>query len=75
MEVKNEYPEVGDAAVTSLLRFGSAYLCEKIFSAVAVIKCKQRNCLQLESDLVLAVSNVSPRRERLMSGKNAHVSH
>jgi hypothetical protein len=29
----------------------------------------------LESDLALAVSNVSPRIEKLMSGKKAHVSH
>jgi hypothetical protein len=55
MEVKNEYPEIGDASVTSLLSFGSTYLCEKTFSAVAVIKSKQRNCLEQESDLVLTV--------------------
>jgi hypothetical protein len=61
MEVKNEYPEVGNATVTSLLPFGSTYLCEKTFSAMAVIKSKQRNCLELESDLILAASNVSPR--------------
>jgi hypothetical protein len=75
MEVKNEYPEVSYVAVTSLLPVGSTYLCEKTFSAMAVIKSKQRNCLQLESDLVLAVSNVSPRIEKLMSRKKAHVSH
>jgi hypothetical protein len=38
MEVKNEYPEVDNAAVTSLPPFGSTYLCEKTFSAMAVIK-------------------------------------
>jgi hypothetical protein len=54
MEVKNEYPEVGNAAITSLLPFGSTYLCEKTFSAMVVIKSKQRNCLQLELDLVFA---------------------
>jgi hypothetical protein len=61
MEVKNEYPQVGNPAVTSLLPFGSTYLCEKTFSAMVVLKSKQRNCLQLESELVLVVSNVSPR--------------
>jgi hypothetical protein len=75
MEVKNEYPEVGNAAVTSLLPFGSTYLCEKTLSAVEVVKSKQRNCLELESDLVLVVSNVSPSIEKLMTGKKAHVSH
>jgi hypothetical protein len=39
------------------------------------IKSKQRNCLQLESDLALAVSNVSPRTEELMAGNKTHVSH
>jgi hypothetical protein len=41
---------------------------------MAVIKSKQRNYLQLELYLVLAVSNVSPRIEKLMSRKKAHVS-
>jgi hypothetical protein len=75
MEVKNEYSEVVNALVTSFLPFGSTYMCEKTFSAMAIIKSKQRNCLQLESDLVLVVSNVSPWTEKLMSGKKTHVSH
>jgi hypothetical protein len=41
---------------------------------VAVIKSKQRNCLQVESDLVLAFSNVYPRIEKLMGGNKTHVS-
>jgi hypothetical protein len=65
MEVKNEYPEVGNPAVTSLLPFGSTYLCEQTFSATAVIKSKQRNCLQLESEIIPPVSNVSPRIKSL----------
>jgi hypothetical protein len=75
MEVKNEYPEVGNAAVTSLLSFGSTYLCERTFSAMVVVKSKHRNCLQLELELVLAVSNVSQRIDKLVSEKKAHVSH
>jgi hypothetical protein len=75
MEVKNECPEVGNVVVTALLPLGSTYLCEKTLSAKVVIKRKQRNCLQVEPDLALAVSNVSPRIEELMNGKKAHVSY
>jgi hypothetical protein len=41
--------------------------------AIAVVKRKQRNCLQLVSDLVLAISNVSSRIGKLTSGMKAHV--
>jgi hypothetical protein len=58
----------------ALLPFGSMYLYEK-FSAMAGIAMRQRNCLQLELDVILAISTVPPRIENLISSEQAHVCH
>jgi hypothetical protein len=74
-EVKKDYPSLGRSAVTVLLQFGSTYLGERTFSAMALIKTRQRNCLQLEPDSILAVSTIPPRIDKLMSSSQAQVSH
>jgi hypothetical protein len=74
-EVSKDYPSLGRSAVTALLPFGSTYLCERIFSAMALIKTRQRNCLQLEPGLILAVSTIPPRIDKLMSSRQTQVSH
>jgi hypothetical protein len=67
-------PSLGRNAMTALLPFGSTYLCEITFSATALIKTRQRNCLQLEPDLNLAVSTIPPRID-VDIFKQAQVSH
>ncbi|KAF7646612.1 hypothetical protein LDENG_00184840 [Lucifuga dentata] len=71
-EVGREYPDLAEHAIKELLPFGSTYLCEVTFSAMAHIKTKQRNRLDLEKSLITAVATVSPRLTKLMSGKQAH---
>jgi len=39
----------------------------KTVYVMALIKTRQRNCLQLESDLIIAVSTVPTRIEKVMS--------
>ncbi|KAF7644373.1 hypothetical protein LDENG_00223080 [Lucifuga dentata] len=63
-----EYPDLAEQAIKELLPFGSTYLCEVTFSAMAHIKTKQRNRLDLEKSLITAVATVSPRLTKLMSG-------
>jgi hypothetical protein len=58
-----------------LLIFGTTYLCEKTFSAMPAIKSQDRNHLQLESDLRVAVSTIQPRMSHLVSNMQAHPSH
>jgi hypothetical protein len=74
-EVNKNYPSLGQSAVTALLPFGSTYLCEQTFPAMALIKTRQRNCLQLEPDLILTVSTIPPRIDKLMSSRQSQVSH
>uniref|UniRef100_A0A3B3IL21 Uncharacterized protein n=1 Tax=Oryzias latipes TaxID=8090 RepID=A0A3B3IL21_ORYLA len=43
--VRQEHPELGQKALEQLLPFASTYLCEASFSAMMLIKTKQRNRL------------------------------
>jgi len=45
--MKNEYPNVHEIVMRFLLCFSTTYLCETTFSAMTVLKTKQRNRLQL----------------------------
>jgi hypothetical protein len=49
--IKTEYLELSQLATEMLLLFETTYLCEKTFLAMAAIKSKYCNHLQLESDL------------------------
>jgi hypothetical protein len=40
-EVSKDYPSLGQNAMMALLPFGSTYLCERTFSALALIKTRQ----------------------------------
>uniref|UniRef100_A0AAY5KSP4 DUF4371 domain-containing protein n=1 Tax=Esox lucius TaxID=8010 RepID=A0AAY5KSP4_ESOLU len=73
--VKKEYSELGEKALQQILPFGSTYLCEASFSAMTVIKTKQRNRLGLEKSLITAVSSLPPRMTKILSEAQAHVSH
>jgi len=43
------------------LRFSTTYLCETAFSAMTVLKTKQRNRLQLSDCLRLAIASIHPK--------------
>ncbi|KAL3059177.1 hypothetical protein OYC64_011157 [Pagothenia borchgrevinki] len=73
--VKKEHPELGKTALEQLLPFGSTHLCEASFSAMTLIKTKQRNRLGLEKSLITAVSSLPPRMTKMLSEGQAHVSH
>jgi len=45
--MKNEYPNLHEIALRFLLCFSTTYLCETAFSAMTVLKTKQRNRPQL----------------------------
>lgn len=58
-----------------LLPFGSTYLCEASFSAMTLIKTKQRNRLCPEKNLITAVASLPPRMTKILSEAQAHPSH
>nr|CAI5837500.1 unnamed protein product [Callosobruchus analis] len=47
-------PCVAEGPLKTLVQFSFTYLCEARFSAVVSIKIKQRNCLNIDSDLRVA---------------------
>ncbi|XP_068207495.1 protein FAM200C-like [Palaemon carinicauda] len=55
------YPKVGEEALRVILPFSSTYLCEAGFSALVVLKTKQRNRLDVENDLRCALSSFNTR--------------
>ncbi|XP_058141430.1 SCAN domain-containing protein 3 [Dasypus novemcinctus] len=75
IKVKNEYPELVEIALKSLLLFPSTYLCETGFSTLSVIKTKHRNSLNIHYPLRVALSSIQPRLDKLTSKKQAHLSH
>ena len=42
---------------------------------MALIQTRHRNCPRLETDLILAINTVTPRTDKLISSKQAHVCH
>lgn len=74
-ELPNDYSVIKAKALRILLPFPTSYLCETGFSALAVVKSKYRNKLQVENELRVAISNIEPNLEKLCALKQAHVSH
>uniref|UniRef100_A0A3P9J416 DUF4371 domain-containing protein n=1 Tax=Oryzias latipes TaxID=8090 RepID=A0A3P9J416_ORYLA len=73
--VRQEHPELGQTALEQLLPFASTYLCEASFSAMMLIKTKQRNRQCLEKSLITAVASLPPRMTKILSEVKAHISH
>ena len=69
------YPTVSKFVPKKLIAFATTWLCEAGFSAVCVLKAKHRNRLEVEADLRLCLSKVSPRFQKLTDGKQAQLSH
>ncbi|XP_056643836.1 protein FAM200C-like [Diorhabda sublineata] len=75
MKIKHEYSELAREALKLLVPFATLYLCELTFSAMVDIKTKKRNRLQLENDLIIDVSKITLRFDKLLKNKQAHSSH
>lgn len=73
--MQKSFPILAGKSLKLLIPFPSTYLCEQSFSTMVVIKTKYRNRLQIENDMILALSSVAPRISRLMICKQAHPSH
>ncbi|KAG9282105.1 zinc finger BED domain-containing protein 5-like [Astyanax mexicanus] len=73
--IGNEYKEVTLQAMRILLPFPTTYLCETSFSTMMAIKTKYRARLDVEDDLRVCLSPITPRIEKLCSERQAHPSH
>jgi len=70
-----EYPLLSEKAVNVLLPFATTYLCETAFSAVTAMKTKHRSRLNIEHDIRVCLSRISPRLDKLCGAKQAQPSH
>ena len=75
IRMKNEYPNLHEIAMRFLICFSTTCLCETVFSAMTVLKTKQRNCLQPSDSLRLAVTSINPRINKIMDRKQQQKSH
>ena len=69
-----EFPLVGSKALIVAVPFATSYLCKAGSSAVAVIKSKYRNKIDIERDMCVAISNIAPRFNKTCIEQQAHCS-
>ena len=73
--IAKSHPSIGQRAVGLLLPFPTSYLCEAGFSAVASLKSKYRNRLDIGPEIRAAISKLKPRFDLLCESHRAHNSH
>jgi len=70
--VMSEYTSLATRAVKILLPFSTTNLCECGLSALVQLKTKHRNRLDIEHDLRVALSTITPDFETLVRSKKHH---
>ena len=75
VKTRTEFPLLGCKALRDLVPFATSYLHETGFSAVAVIKSKYRNKIDIEREMRVAISNIAPRFDKMCREQQAHCSH
>uniref|UniRef100_A0A8C5QIQ5 Uncharacterized protein n=1 Tax=Leptobrachium leishanense TaxID=445787 RepID=A0A8C5QIQ5_9ANUR len=74
--VMTEYPSIATHAIKIILPFSTTYHCESGFSVLVQLKTKNRNRLDIEHDLRVALSTITPDFETLInSKKHPQLSH
>jgi len=63
------YPRLVKRGVVALIPFATSYLCESGFSTLFAIKTKQRNRLDVEDDMRVALSKTIPQFHVLVEKK------
>ncbi|KAI6648614.1 Protein ZBED8 isoform X1 [Oopsacas minuta] len=69
------YPRLAKRAMKALIPFATSYLCESGFSGLVNIKTKNRNRLDVQHDMRIALSNIIPEFHLLIEGKQQQSSH
>lgn len=70
-----DYSVLCDHALKMLVHFSSTYLCESAFSKLTYLKSKYRNRLEVEPDLRLNLSSITPRFKQLSGARQQQPSH
>ena len=69
-----EYPELAKSS-GSINPFPTIYLCEAAMSALVNIKTTDCNRLRVANDMRIALSNINPRIDELVSKRQEQRSH
>ena len=72
--IVKSHPSIGKKVVGLILPFPTSYLCEAGFSAVAALKSKYRNRLDVGPEVRAAISQLEPRFD-LCGSHQAQGSH
>ena len=75
VKARSEFPLVGCKGLRVLVPFATSYLCKAGFSAVAIIKSKYHNKIDIERNMCVAISNIAPRFNKMCIEQQAHCSH
>ena len=70
-----EYPELAKRVLEALISFSTTYLCEAAMSALVDMKATYRNRSRVANDTIIALSNINPRIDELVSKKQEQKSH
>ena len=60
---------MSEYVIQQLIPFATTWLCEAAFSAMSVLKTKYRNRLDVEHDLRLCLSKITPQFQKLVETK------
>jgi len=67
--LESEYPSLSEKAVKPLMIFSTTYSCKKSFSALSLIKTKQRNRMDVSAALRLFETKLQLRISHILSMK------
>ena len=71
---QKKYPSVSEKAIQFLMPFVTTYACETAFSALVYLKNKYRKRLNVEPNLRIKLTSLSPNLKMLCDEKE-HLSH
>ena len=76
LELKDKFPCITKQSLRILLQFSTSYLCEIGFSSLTTIKNKKRSKLiNVDHEMRVCLTNISPDILRICKSKQAQVSH
>ena len=69
------YLTVSKVVIQKLIPFATTWLCDTGISAMCILKTKHRNRLEVEADLRLCLSKLTPQFQKITDDKQAQISH
>ena len=72
----NAFSELAQMAMNKLLRLPMTYLCEAEFSLLVQVKTKNKSRLEVEDNMLLAITKLKPRlKGSHIANNQEHMTH